>query len=103
MENLQNRYQGFLNQSEDLQNRAEKLQKRPEVPLLLFANKSDCMGAVQVLDIVNALQLEAIGEVRRWNIFATDALHGEGIEPGIKWMLEEVKRVKEQAKMVAKQ
>eukprot|EP00392_Amoebophrya_sp_AT5.2_P014261 g14408.t1 len=68
----------------------QTLQRRP-VPMLLFANKMDVPGAAAPLDCMKALTLEQIRD-RQWNIFPSDALHNVGIEPGVKWLVEAVKK-----------
>lgn len=57
-------------------------------PLLVFANKSDLPAAKGAAEI--AKDIELTGEVcakRAWHINACSALKGEGIEQGIKWLV----------------
>ncbi|CAD7963359.1 unnamed protein product [Amoebophrya sp. A120] len=73
-----------------------RLRERP-VPILVFANKMDVPGAAQPLECMKALTLETIRD-RPWNIFPSDALHNVGIEPGLKWLVDAVKRYKAELK-----
>jgi len=75
------------------------LQNR-NVPILVFANKMDCPGACPPLECMQALTLEQIKD-KQWNIFPSDALHNEGIEPGIKWLVEAARKQKQAAKSAA--
>jgi len=67
-----------------------KLAER-NIPILVFANKMDCVGAADPMECMQSLWLGQI-QNKSWNIFASDALHNEGIEPGIKWLVDEIKK-----------
>jgi ADP-ribosylation factor-like protein 6 len=62
-------------------------------PILIFANKMDLPGAAHPTEVMAALELERIQD-KPWNIMASDAIHNDGVEPGIKWLIDAVKRVK---------
>ena len=57
-------------------------------PLLVFANKSDLPAARGAAEI--AAEIALTGEAcakRAWHIGACSALTGEGIDQGIKWLV----------------
>eukprot|EP00891_Asterochloris_glomerata_P000393 jgi/Astpho2/393/e_gw1.00011.235.1_t len=57
-----------------------------DTPLLIFANKMDLAHALHVSDIAAALDLTEQPE-RQWQIAASSALTGEGLEEGMRWLL----------------
>jgi ADP-ribosylation factor-like protein 6 len=59
------------------------LRKRP---ILLFANKSDVAGAKTPQELVEELELPEMLCDREYNIFASDARRGVGIEEGLSWL-----------------
>jgi len=65
-------------------------EKLAGVPLLVFANKQDLMGALSASDISTGLNLEAISG-RSWNIQACSAKRGDGLEEGMTWAVERVR------------
>ena len=60
------------------------------VPLLVFANKSDLLQAKSADEIAEALSLFNIKD-RPWQIQACSAKTGNGLEPGLKWVVKQVK------------
>lgn len=62
--------------------------KSKKIPLLIFANKMDITGAktpaeiVQLLDLYNAAKTGS----RPFNIFASNALAGTGVNDGMTWL-----------------
>lgn len=54
-------------------------------PILFFANKMDLPKAFTPSQISEALELNKLTE-RSWQIVASDALKGTGLEEGIKWL-----------------
>lgn len=69
------------------------------VPLLLLANKQDAEAALSPLEIRSRLQATLEG-VETQQLFATTALNGEGIEEGIRWLVDAMRdspRVMQQA------
>lgn len=70
--------------------------KMKNIPILVFANKMDCPGAAAPLECMRALALETIRD-KQWNIFPSDALHNDGIEPGVKWLVEVVRKNRQTA------
>ncbi|KAA6363821.1 MAG: hypothetical protein EZS28_040652 [Streblomastix strix] len=55
------------------------------VPLLVFANKMDLPGALNYIQVSEALGLSAITD-RPWNIIASNALEGSGLDEGVDWI-----------------
>ena len=73
----------------------EQLLAHPDlrnVPLLFFANKNDRPIAKQPVECVQALELDKITD-KPWHIASSNALTGEGIEDGIKWLGEQMAKV----------
>lgn len=66
----------------------EKLQR---VPVLVFANKQDLVGAASASDLSDgdALNLQSIRD-RPWQIQACSALSGEGLEDGLTWVVKTI-------------
>jgi ADP-ribosylation factor-like protein 6 len=56
------------------------------VPILFFANKADINGAKTPQDLVDELNLSELIIDRPYNIFASDAKRGAGVEEGIDWL-----------------
>ena len=65
-------------------------EKLATVPLLVFANKSDLLQAKSADEIAEALSLFNIKD-RPWQIQAWSAKTGNGLEPGLKWVVKQVK------------
>ena len=57
------------------------------VPLLVMANKQDLEGAMPAAELAQGLQLDNIRD-RPWQIVATNALTGDGLNTGTDWLLE---------------
>ncbi len=57
--------------------------------LLVFANKRDLPGALPMSEIASALGLESI-EGRHWSIAECSAVTGEGLEQGVKWIVQDI-------------
>ena len=64
-----------------------------EVPLLIFANKSDVIGALSPLDIAIKLDLYNLNN-RFWHIQSCSAVTGEGIFPGLAWLKNALEKTK---------
>jgi ADP-ribosylation factor-like protein 6 len=71
----------------------EGFTRNSSAPILFFANKMDCPGAEPPLECMKALELERIQD-KSWNIVASDALHGQGVEQGMKWLVETSAKLK---------
>jgi len=71
--------------------------KDPKIPVLFFANKMDLPQAASPMQLMQALKLEDITD-RPWHIAASNALAGEGVEEGIKWLVEAMKNTESQKK-----
>lgn len=52
--------------------------------LCVFANKQDIEGSMTVTEVANALGLSAIKN-RRYQIFKTSAIKGEGLDEAMEW------------------
>lgn len=61
------------------------------VPVLVFANKQDLVQALQPDEILNNLKIENFGG-RKWTIVACSAKTQEGLEDGLTWLVENVKK-----------
>jgi len=71
--------------------------KENNVPILFLANKIDIPGSSPPKDLVVALGLEGITD-RSWNIVPSNALTGEGIQDGLKWLVEKLDYILKQKK-----
>lgn len=56
------------------------------VPILFYANKADIAGAKTPQELVDELGLSELMMDRPFNIFASNARRGDGIEEGINWL-----------------
>jgi len=63
--------------------------KAKPVPILFLANKMDIPSSIPPKDLVAIMGLESITD-RSWVIVPTNALTGEGIQDGLKWMVEKL-------------
>jgi len=57
-----------------------------EVPILFFANKMDIPGALAPPELAEKLDLADLCAGHTYNIIASNALTGQGIEEGINWL-----------------
>jgi len=70
----------------------EMLLKHPEIqassssPILFFANKMDLPGALDPSEVSLQLGLSTITD-RPWQVAASNALTGEGVDEGIEWLV----------------
>lgn len=55
------------------------------IPILFFANKMDLPKALTPAQLSEALELSKLSD-RPWNIVASNALTGAGLETGVKWL-----------------
>ncbi|GFR65951.1 ADP-ribosylation factor-like protein 1 [Elysia marginata] len=53
--------------------------------LVVFANKQDIEGAMTVTEVANALGLPALKN-RKYQIFKTSAIKGEGLDEAMEWL-----------------
>ncbi len=60
------------------------------VPLLIFANKQDLVGAAPADEIAEKLDLTSIRD-RPWQIQACSAKEGTGLKEGMEWLMKQVK------------
>ncbi len=66
--------------------------RNKRIPVLFFANKMDCQGALSSVKVSTSLELEKIHD-KPWFICATNALTGEGIQEGTEWLEDQLKEV----------
>lgn len=60
--------------------------------LLVFANKQDVQGALDVKTIKEQLELDKLSQDRSWRIHGCSGLRGDGLIDGIAWLVEDVAR-----------
>jgi ADP-ribosylation factor-like protein 3 len=61
-------------------------EKMSGVPLLVFANKQDLVGAMSADEIADELNLVGIRD-RPWQIQACSAKEGSGLTDGMEWLM----------------
>ncbi|KAF9356019.1 Arf GTPase arf1 [Mortierella sp. NVP85] len=61
-----------------------------DLPLLVYANKQDLESAMLVVEIRDALNLNAL-RGREWHIQGASALGGEGLKEGLDWYITQLK------------
>eukprot|EP01029_Cantina_marsupialis_P005413 TRINITY_DN1586_c0_g1_i2.p2 TRINITY_DN1586_c0_g1~~TRINITY_DN1586_c0_g1_i2.p2 ORF type:complete len:195 (-),score=52.93 TRINITY_DN1586_c0_g1_i2:1215-1739(-) len=66
--------------------------KDANIPILFFANKMDLPAALSAVDVMSMLALDAIE--KPWHIASSNALTGEGVDEGINWLAEQLKKRK---------
>jgi len=71
-------------------------QKLAGVPLLVFANKQDLLGAMPAKELAETMQLHNIRD-RHWSIQPSSAKDGAGLQQGMKWVLDVIKKQKEKS------
>ena len=65
--------------------------KERQIPILFFANKQDLANSLSSSDVSETLKLHEITN-KSWTIVASNALAGEGIPDGVKWLSEEIRK-----------
>ena len=70
------------------------IQAGPHTPMLFFANKMDLPGALEPSEVSMQLGLPALTE-RPWQIAASNALTGEGVDAGIAWLVQALNKREE--------
>ncbi|XP_071955530.1 ADP-ribosylation factor-like protein 1 [Antedon mediterranea] len=58
--------------------------------LLVFANKQDMEGCMTPSEVASSLGLPAL-RTRKWQIFKTSAIKGEGLDEAMEWLVQELK------------
>ncbi|KAM0007762.1 putative small GTPase superfamily, ARF/SAR type, P-loop containing nucleoside triphosphate hydrolase [Helianthus debilis subsp. tardiflorus] len=53
--------------------------------LLVFANKQDLLGAMNVAEITDKLDLHSLGQ-QKWHVQSASATSGEGLYEGLDWL-----------------
>lgn len=79
-----------LDESEFELNELLQEEKMSGVPLLIFANKQDLVGAAPADEIAEKLDLTSIRD-RPWQIQACSAKEGTGLKEGMEWLMKQVK------------
>jgi ADP-ribosylation factor-like protein 6 len=70
---------------ESLLAHADVAARRP--PMLFFANKMDVPGAAEPRELTEDLGLRELLRDRPWQIAASNALTGEGVDDGLAWLV----------------
>lgn len=60
--------------------------RRPDIPILFFANKMDLKDALPSIKISQLLGLQSFPH-KNWHIQASNAITGDGIQDGIEWLI----------------
>ncbi|XP_078119089.1 ADP-ribosylation factor-like protein 6 [Sander vitreus] len=61
-----------------------------KIPVLFFANKTDLRDAMSSVKVSQMLSLENIKD-KPWNICASNAIKGEGLQEGLDWLQDHMK------------
>ncbi|EPY36578.1 ADP-ribosylation factor-like 3 [Strigomonas culicis] len=64
-------------------------EKLAGIPLLVFANKQDMIGALTPEMVSEALNLVELRD-RRWDIQGCSAKTGEGLDEGLSWIVKQL-------------
>lgn len=65
--------------------------KDKNIPLLIIANKKDIKGALGENSLRNELEINGI-RGKKFEIFATDGLTGQGVDEAFEWLENELKK-----------
>jgi ADP-ribosylation factor protein 6 len=65
--------------------------------ILIYANKQDLKGALLPQEIPEILGLDRLGQ-RSWIVQPSCATSGDGLEPGLDWLLSETKKIRKMKK-----
>lgn len=65
---------------------------KKKIPILFFANKMDIPAAMEPSDIMPYMGLEHITD-KPWQIQASNALTGDGVDGGIAWLADHLARL----------
>eukprot|EP01006_Ploeotia_vitrea_P002273 TRINITY_DN106980_c0_g1_i1.p2 TRINITY_DN106980_c0_g1~~TRINITY_DN106980_c0_g1_i1.p2 ORF type:complete len:177 (+),score=92.64 TRINITY_DN106980_c0_g1_i1:113-643(+) len=63
---------------------------KKDIPVLFFANKKDLADAMTAAEVSKIIELDRITD-RAWRIIRSNAVSGEGLEEGIKWLSDHIK------------
>ena len=80
----------FVETGQELQELISE-EKLTGVPVMIFANKQDLLGAEPAGRIAEGLGLHMIKD-RAWQIQACSATQGEGVRDGMEWVCKNVKK-----------
>jgi ADP-ribosylation factor-like protein 1 len=77
---------------EELMNMLEEEELRDAL-LLVFANKQDMPGAMNEIEVTEALGLDGLRN-RTWTIYKTSAVKGDGLTDGLDWLVDMISQKK---------
>jgi len=77
----------------DLMLKHEKINSKPFLPILFFANKMDQKDSMSSVHICKGLKLNEL-KTRPWHIQASNALTGQGVQEGMQWLTEQLNQLK---------
>ncbi|XP_076655734.1 ADP ribosylation factor-like 6 isoform X2 [Halictus rubicundus] len=63
-----------------------------KIPILFLANKMDLPDSLTTVKLVAGLGLDRI-QNKPWHIRATNAITGEGLQPGIEWLTDQIRDI----------
>ncbi|XP_033224861.1 ADP-ribosylation factor-like protein 6 isoform X1 [Belonocnema kinseyi] len=63
-----------------------------KIPILFLANKMDLPDSLTTVKLVSGLGLEKIHN-KPWHIRATNAVTGEGLQPAIEWLTDQIRDI----------
>ncbi len=66
--------------------------KNKNIPVLILANKIDIRGACTAADVRAQLELERLRN-KKWHVFGSNALNGEGVSEAFDWLAQELKTI----------
>jgi len=64
--------------------------KNRQIPILFYANKMDVRGALNSVQVSSWLGLDSIRD-KPWNICASNAHTGEGLQEGVEWLTGQIR------------
>eukprot|EP01083_Nonionella_stella_P076460 208359_1 len=70
-------------------------EKLAGIPVLVLANKQDLINAMSAKELAETLMLHTIRD-RQWQIQASSAKTGEGLQDGLTWLIQNVNKRKRQ-------
>ncbi|XP_012253467.1 ADP-ribosylation factor-like protein 6 isoform X2 [Athalia rosae] len=63
-----------------------------KIPILFLANKMDLPDSLTTVKLVAGLGLDRILD-KPWHIRATNAVNGEGLQPAIEWLTDQIRDI----------
>ncbi|XP_003386141.1 PREDICTED: ADP-ribosylation factor-like protein 6 [Amphimedon queenslandica] len=68
--------------------------KQKRIPICCLANKKDLKDALSDVEIADKMELAEIADDKPYNIFATNARTGEGLDMAMDWLSEQIMTIK---------